>query len=81
MATVAYQGEAFWADVLDARFHGYTDAATTLNLTFGYEYQNVNFSVRGTNVTNVAFQQHYVGDVIGRRIVAEAGVNFDWDNR
>ncbi len=80
-ATVAYQDEAFWADVLDARFHGVTDAVTTLNLTLGYDYQNVSFSLRATNVTNEAFQQHFVGDVIGRRVVAEAGVNFDWDNR
>ena len=80
-ASVHYQSEAFWADVLDARFHGWTDPATTLDLTFGYGYRNVDFSVRATNVTNEAFQQHYVGDVIGRRVVAEAGINFDWDNR
>ncbi len=79
--SVNYQGEAFWADVLDARFHGTTDAVTTLNLTAGYEYRDVNFSVRATNLTNEAFQQHFVGDVIGRRVVAEAGINFDWDNR
>ena len=54
---------------------------TTLNLTLGYELENINFSVRATNVTNQLFQQHYVGDVIGRRVVAEAGLNFDWDNR
>jgi iron complex outermembrane receptor protein len=80
-ATVNYQDEGFWADVLDSRFHGITEAMTTLNLTLGYEFRNVSFSMRGTNLTNEAFQQHYVGDVIGRRIVAEAGVNFDWDNR
>jgi len=78
-ATVNYQGEAYWADVLDARFHGWTDAATTLNLTLGYEFRDVSFSMRATNLTNVDFQQHYIGDVIGRRIVAEAGVNFDWN--
>ncbi len=77
-ASVNYQGEAFWADVLDARFHGVTEAATTLNLTLGYEFRNVNLSMRATNLTDVAFQQHYVGDIIGRRVVAEAGVNFDW---
>jgi hypothetical protein len=54
---------------------------TTLNLSFGYELQNINFSVRATNVTNQPFQQHHVGDVIGRRVIAEAGLNFDWDNR
>ena len=80
-AVVAYQAEAFWSDVLDSRFHGVTDKMTTLNLSLGYELQNINFSVRATNVTNQVFQQHYVGDVIGRRVVAEAGLNFDWDNR
>lgn len=80
-AVVAYQDEAFWSDVLDSRFHGVTDKMTTLNLTLGYELENINFSVRATNVTNQLFQQHYVGDVIGRRVVAEAGLNFDWDNR
>jgi iron complex outermembrane receptor protein len=80
-ATVNYQGEAFWADVLDARFHGFTDAATTLNLTVGYGFRNVDLSLRATNLTDEDFQQHYVGDVIGRRIVAEAGVSFDWDGR
>jgi len=79
---VNYQGEAFWADVLDARFHGPTEAATTLNLTFGYDFpQGFTVSVRSTNVTNVDFQQHYWGDVIGRRVLVEAGWNIDWDNR
>lgn len=76
-ASVNYQGEAYWADVLGPRFHGYTDAATTLNLTLGYGWRNVDVSMRATNLTNVAFQQHYVGDVIGRRIVGEVGINFD----
>ena len=77
-ATVNYQGEAYWADVLDARFHGWTDAVTTLNMTLGYEFRDVSVSMRATNLTDEAFQQHYVGDVIGRRIVVEAGVGFDW---
>jgi iron complex outermembrane receptor protein len=78
---VNYVDDAFWADVLDSRFHGTTESATTLNLTFGYEYQNIDFSVRATNVTDEAFQQHFFGDVIGRRVAAEVGVSFDWDNR
>lgn len=78
-ATVNHQGEAYWADVLDSRFHGNTDAATTLNLTLGYGYRNVDFSFRATNLTDEPFQQHYVGDVIGRRIVGEVGVNFDFN--
>ena len=55
------------------------DATTTLNLTLGYDWRNVNVSMRATNLTDEAFQQHYVGDVIGRRIVGEVGIDFDWN--
>ncbi len=79
---VNYQDEAFWADVLDARFHGTTDAATTLNLTLGYDFpQGFGVSLRTTNLTNTDFQQHYWGDVIGRRVMVDLGWNIDWDAR
>ena len=79
---VNYQGEAFWADVLDARFHGTTDPATTLNLTLGYDFpQGFSVSMRSTNLTNTDFQQHYWGDVIGRRVMVDLGWNIDWDRR
>lgn len=78
-ATVNYVGEAFWADVLDARFHGITEAFTTLNATVGYRFLDgdLDLSLRGTNLTNEPFQQHVFGDIIGRRIVAEAAITFD----
>ena len=33
--SVNYAGSAFWQDVLDARYHGTTDAYTILNGGFG----------------------------------------------
>ena len=77
-ATVNYVDEAFWADVLDSRFHGTTDAFTTLNLTFGYNYQGAELSVRATNVTDEPFQQHFFGDIIGRRVLGEVSYSFNW---
>ncbi len=35
MLSVSYVGEAFWQDVLDARFSGPTEAYTQFNGAFG----------------------------------------------
>ncbi|MGD8329486.1 MAG: TonB-dependent receptor [Acidobacteriota bacterium] len=74
-AALTYVGEAVWNDVLDARFHGPTDAFTTLDATFGVTLFDgvADFSVRATNLTNAAFQQHVVGDIISRRVIGEVG--------
>ena len=79
-ATVNYTGEAFWADVLDARFHGWTEAYTTLNATFGYSLMDntLDLMVRGTNLTNQKFQQHVFGDIIGRRVVVELAYGWNY---
>ncbi len=79
-ATINYTGEAFWADVLDARFHGYTEAYTTLNATFGYSLMDntLDLMVRGTNLTNQSFQQHVFGDIIGRRVVVELAYGWNY---
>jgi iron complex outermembrane receptor protein len=79
-ATVNYVGEAFWADVLDARFHGWTDAHTTLNASFGYSFldNTLDVMVRGTNLTNESFQQHVFGDIIGRRVVVELAYGWNY---
>jgi outer membrane cobalamin receptor len=78
--TVNYTGEAYWADVLDARFHGWTEAYTTLNATVGYSFLNdtLDLMVRATNLTNQTFQQHVFGDIIGRRVVAELAYGWNY---
>ena len=79
-ATVNYTGEAYWADVLDSRFHGWTEAYTTLNATFGYSFldNTLDLMVRGTNLTNRNFQQHVFGDIIGRRVVVELAYGWNY---
>ena len=70
---VTYVGEAFWQDVLDARYHGTTDAFTSVNASFGVRFQNGRYTlaVRGTNLGNQQIQQHIFGDVLKRSVVAE----------
>jgi outer membrane receptor protein involved in Fe transport len=74
-AALTYVGEAVWNDVLDARFHGPTDAFTTLDATFGVILLDgiADLSVRATNLTDADFQQHVVGDIINRRVIGEVG--------
>lgn len=68
-AVVNYVDEAFWTDVLDARFWGTTDEYTTFNLTLGYRFNdNVTLSVIGNNITDERVQQHVFGDIISRRV-------------
>ncbi len=70
---VNYSGEAFWNDVLNSPYHGYTDAYTMLNATLGVRFADgkATFSLRGTNLTNEAILQHIYGDLTRRSIVAE----------
>ena len=77
-ASVSYVDEARWTDVLDIRFHGFTESHTTLNGSFGYLFLDGagEVSVKGTNLTNEDFLQHVFGDIIGRRIVAEVAYTF-----
>jgi hypothetical protein len=75
--TINYVGEAFWQDVLDADYHGTTNAYTMVNLTGGYHFSNGRFTpvVKITNLFNQEIQQHIFGDVIRRAVVFEVRVN------
>jgi iron complex outermembrane receptor protein len=76
--SVHYTDDAFWQDVLDARFHGVTDAFTLVNTTGGIRWLDgrVITSLKVFNLTNRAIMQHIFGDVVKRQIVAEARVAF-----
>ena len=76
-ASVNHVGEAYWTDVLDSRFFGFTDAYTTLDASLGYMFLDgtADASVRATNLTGVEMLQHVYGDIIGRRILFEVSVN------
>ena len=70
--SVNYTDEAYWQDVLDARFAGTTDAFTLVNGAIGYRWCNdkIVTSLKLTNIANQEVQQHIFGDVMraaGRR--------------
>jgi len=75
---VNYQGEAFWQDVLDSSYSGWTDAFTLVNASIGVKVANNKalLQLKGNNLGNQEVQQHVFGDVIKRSIVAELRVTF-----
>jgi outer membrane receptor protein involved in Fe transport len=68
-ASASYSDRAFWADVLDPRFWGYTKAYTIVSGTVGlHAASRSDVSIEGTNLFNQRVKQHVFGDIIGRRI-------------
>ena len=76
--SVNYTDQAFWQDVLDARFHGTTDAYTLINGGFGVRWagERLVTSIKVTNLANKEIMQHVFGDVIKRQIVGELRFGF-----
>jgi outer membrane receptor protein involved in Fe transport len=70
---VQYADKAFWSDVLSSPYHGYSDAYTMVNGSFGVKWMNgrVTTMVKVTNLLNQDIQQHVFGDIIKRSIVGE----------
>lgn len=75
---VSYTDEAYWQDILDARFAGTTRAFTLVNGGFGVRWrgERVVTSVKMTNIGNREVQQHVFGDIMRRQIVGELRLNF-----
>jgi outer membrane receptor protein involved in Fe transport len=73
-----YTDEAYWQDVLDARFAGTTDAFTLVNAAIGYRWFNekVVTSLKLTNIGNQEIQQHIFGDILRRQVVGEVRFGF-----
>ena len=76
---ISYQGRAFWQDVLDARYSGYTDAFTQVNVTGGVklgEKDRYVLSLKIVNLLNEDIQQHIFGDIFKRQMSGELRVHF-----
>jgi outer membrane receptor protein involved in Fe transport len=78
-----YQDKAFWQDVLDARYAGFTDAYTQVNTTIGVKLGNRSkdrnqyvASLKVVNLFNEEIQQHIFGDIFKRQIAGELRVSF-----
>jgi hypothetical protein len=76
--SVNYTDEAYWQDVLDARYAGVTDDYTLVNGGFGVRWagDRVVTSIKGVNLGNQEVMQHIFGDVMKRQIVGEVRVTF-----
>jgi hypothetical protein len=76
--SVSFTDEAYWQDVLDARFAGTTDAYTLVNGSFGLRWlgERVVTSVKVTNLANQEVMQHIFGDVLKRQVVGEVRLSF-----
>jgi outer membrane receptor protein involved in Fe transport len=75
---VSYTDEAFWQDVLDARFAGTTEAYTLVNAGVGVRWlsDKVTTSLKVTNLANEDVLQHIFGDITKRQVVGELRVTF-----
>jgi outer membrane receptor protein involved in Fe transport len=75
---VSYTDEAYWQDVLDARFSGTTDAYTLVNAAVGVRWlgERIVTSLKLTNLANQEVQQHIFGDVMRRQVVGEVRLSF-----
>ncbi|MCG8454922.1 MAG: TonB-dependent receptor, partial [Holophagales bacterium] len=77
-ASVNYVDEAFWTDVLDSRFWGFTDDYTVVNLSVGVRLMEdkVTLSVTGNNIFDEDVQQHIFGDIISRKVTGQVRFHF-----
>jgi len=76
--TLNYSSDAFWQDVLDARYHGTTDSYTLVNAALGLKWLNdqLTTSVKIINIGNDEVQQHVFGDIMKRQVIGELRVTF-----
>jgi hypothetical protein len=76
---VSSQGEAFWGDVLDSRYHGTTDGFTLVNGSVGRKWGQdgkIVTMLKVTNLLNQEIQQHIFGDISKLQMVGELRVTF-----
>ena len=71
--SVSYSDRAFWNDVLNEPYAGYTDSYTMLNATVGVKFAQGKgqFSLRGINLLNQEILQHIYGDLMRVSVMAE----------
>ncbi len=72
------QSDAYWQDVLDSSYAGWTDGFTLLNASIGLKLPSNKavLQLKGNNLLNQEVMQHVFGDVIKRSVVAELRVTF-----
>ena len=76
--SASYVDDAFWQDVLDARFAGPTEAYTQVNGAVGVRFarDRVTASVKVINLTDEDIQSHVFGDFLKRQVIGELRFQF-----
>ena len=76
--SVDYSDRAFWSDVLSGPYHGFTDAYTLVNGSFGVKWADAKVTtlLKVNNLLNKDIQQHVFGDIIKRSVVAELRLQY-----
>jgi outer membrane receptor protein involved in Fe transport len=76
--SASFVDEAFFQDVLDARFHGPTEAYTQINGAFGVRWlgERLTTTIKVINLGNEDIQSHVFGDVIKRQVIGELRLQF-----
>jgi iron complex outermembrane receptor protein len=77
-ASVSYVDEAFFQDVLDARYHGPTEAYTQVNGAFGVKWwgDRLTTTLKVINLGNQDVQSHVFGDIVKRQVIGEMRMQF-----
>jgi len=76
--SVSYVGDAFWQDVLDARYAGPTEAYTQVDGAFGVRFagEKIQATIKAINLTNEDIQSHVFGDFLKRQVIGELRFSF-----
>ena len=77
-ASVSFVDDAFFQDVLDARFAGPTQSYTQVNGAFGLKWlgDKLTTTVKVINLLDEDIQSHVFGDILKRQIIGELRVTF-----
>lgn len=74
--SASYVDEAFWSDVLDARYWGTTEEYILVSGLLGWENERWGVALSGTNLTDEEIQQHVFGDILRRKMMLEFKVKW-----
>ena len=76
--SASYVDDAFFQDVLDARFAGPTEAYTQINGAFGVKFarDRVQTTIKVINLLDEDIQSHVFGDILKRQVIGEVRVTF-----
>lgn len=77
-ASLNYSDRSYWTDVLNERFHGWTEAFTMVNASLRVRLFDgrVQPSVQVLNLLNQEIQNHIFGDVLRRQVMGQIRYRF-----